>query len=99
VQHEGEKIELQNAMETLGKLVKEASEVAMLCNSFADFEKGFELPPGVLEGGRSRGDGRDFLRILHEFENSTRFGEVTTAAEACQKEGDLRILWAQWAAN
>ena len=78
VQHEGEKIELQNGVEAFRELVEEGLEVALLRDGFADFEKRFELPPRIFEAMGGLVDEWNFLRVLHEIENSTRFGDVTT---------------------
>jgi hypothetical protein len=49
MEHKGEKIEVHNAMEALGKVVEERREIAVLSDGFAHFEQGFELTPGVFE--------------------------------------------------
>src|SRR5271166_2835698 len=85
VQNKSKKIELQNGVEALGKFVEETVQVVVLRDGFADFEKRLELPRGVLEAGSSRGVGRDLLFIVHERQNSTRFGEVTTGAGMNEK--------------
>ena len=60
VKRQGEEIEIDDGVETLGEIVKEFGEVTLLRDGFADFEKGFELAAGVLVGGvgasRGRGD-------------------------------------------
>jgi len=66
---------LQDAVEALGELVKEGFEVALLGDSFADFQKRFQLSAGVLQARRGT---RYVLRIRHEIENSTRFAGATT---------------------
>jgi hypothetical protein len=96
VEHEGQKIELQNGVETLGEFVKEGLEIALLGDGFADLEKRFELPVGVLEARGSLSDGWNFLLILHELQNSTRFGEVTTER---QRQGKLGSAYAQGTAG
>jgi len=72
---------LQNVVEALGELVEKPVEVALLRDRFADFKKRFELPAGVLQSGSGRGAGGNFLRVVHENQNNTRFGEVTTAVK------------------
>jgi len=41
-------------MEAARKIVEKRGEIALLGDGFADFEQGFELTPGMLEG---RGEG------------------------------------------
>jgi hypothetical protein len=55
VKNQAEKIELQDGVESIGKLVEEELEVALLGDCFADFEESLELPHGLREG-RRRGD-------------------------------------------
>ena len=50
VERQREEIEIDDGVETLGKIVEEFGEVALLRDGFADFEKGFELAAGVLVG-------------------------------------------------
>src|SRR5208282_177211 len=78
VENEGEKIELQNGVEALGELMEKAFEVALLGDGFADFEKRFELAAGVLETGGRLGERWNFLRVVHEKQNSTGNGAVKT---------------------
>ena len=58
VQDEGQEVEFNNRMEAARKIVEKRGEIALLGDGFADFEQGFELTPGMLEG---RGEG-DFGR-------------------------------------
>ncbi len=55
MKNQAEKIELQDGVEAIGKLVEEELEVALLGNRFADFKEGLELPHRLCEG-RRRGD-------------------------------------------
>ena len=65
-------------MKAFGKFVKQGFQVALLRDGFADFEKRFKLAARVFQARGDRSDASDFLRILHEFQNSIRFGGVTT---------------------
>ena len=94
MQHQGKKIELQNDVEPLGKLVEETSEVTLLGNGFTDFQKRFELTTRMLQAGSNWNAEGDFFRIVHEFQNSTGFEEVTTIADGCANAEDLPILGA-----
>jgi hypothetical protein len=49
VKHKREEIKINNAMQALGKIVKESGKIAMLRNRFGHFEQGFELAPGMFE--------------------------------------------------
>ena len=91
VQNQGEKIELQDGVKAFGKFVKQGFEVALLRDSFADFEKRFKLPARMFQARGGRSDACDFLRVLHEFQNSIRFGGVTTGRTVRETNG-LRIL-------
>ena len=55
VQDEREEVEFNDGMQAAGKVVEKRGEIALLGDCFADFEQGFELTPGMLEG-RSEGD-------------------------------------------
>jgi len=55
VENESKKVELDNGMKAPGKVVEKRGKIALLGDCFADFEQGFELTPGMLEG-RSEGD-------------------------------------------
>jgi hypothetical protein len=60
VEREREEIEIDDGVKALGKIVEEFGEVAFLGDSFADFEKSFELTAGMLvrfDAGRC-GSGR-----------------------------------------
>lgn len=91
VQDKREKIELQDRVQTFGKFVKQGFEVALLRDGFADFKKRFKLPARALQAGGGRSDACDVLRVLHEFQNSIRFGGVTTGTTVRGTNG-LRIL-------
>ena len=84
-------------MEALGKIVEQGFEVALLGDGFGDFEKGFHLASRVIGGrgrsARSRGgvearaSSEGYCQILHEVQNSIRFGEVTTEGRRAEKRG------------
>lgn len=66
VENECEKIERQNGVKTLGKLVEETLKVALLGDGFGDVEEGFELAAGMLNRGDRRRDGGNRIgRIRH----------------------------------
>ena len=48
VEREREEIEIDNGVETLGKVVEERGQIALLSDGLANFEQGFELTAGVL---------------------------------------------------
>jgi len=58
VKNQGEEIEGQDGVETLGELVEEGFEVALLGDGLADVEEGLELAAIVLDGGGRLGRGR-----------------------------------------
>ena len=72
--------------------MEEDFQVALLRNGFADFQERFKLTLRVLQARIGENTAGDFLRILHEFQNSIRFGQVTTERNRCVKLRDLRIL-------
>ena len=57
--------------------MEQAFQVALLRDGFADFEKRLELTAGLFQAGSTRWDTGDFLGVLHENQNSTRFAWVT----------------------
>jgi len=86
-------------VETLGEIVEESFQVALLGDGLGDFKQGFDLAGRVVVG-RSGGRGCDeariverwMLQISHKSEDSTRLAEVTTKRGACGCARDLRIL-------
>jgi hypothetical protein len=71
VERQREEIEIDDGVETLGKIVEEDGEVALLGDGFADFEEGFELAAGVLVGEVGGGSvvGRGFVyRVACRFD-------------------------------
>src|SRR5260370_4550165 len=78
VKNEGEKVEVDNGMEAAGKVVEQRGEIALLGDGLADFEQGFELMPGVLEGGRERHFRRGEDGIRHCKHDNTRVGGGST---------------------
>jgi CDI toxin RNase A-like protein len=87
VQHENEKVEGQNGVETLSQFVKQGFQVALLGDGLADVEQRFELAPGMPDGRESLRALRRIYRVSHEFENSTAFGGVTIRAERAGVRG------------
>jgi hypothetical protein len=71
VQHQDQKIELQNGVEMLAEIVEQGLQVALLRNRFADNQKRFKLAAGVLQPRRRGNPNRSFLRVLHKIQNST----------------------------
>jgi hypothetical protein len=64
VKDQGEKVEGKDAVETLGKIVEEGFQVALLGDGFGDFEEGFDLTRGMVDGRRRvRGRGRSLGRV------------------------------------
>ena len=58
VEDESEEVEFDDGVQAAGEVVEKRGKIALLGDGFADFEQGFELTPGMLEG---RGEG-DFGR-------------------------------------
>lgn len=50
VKDQGEKVEGKDAVETLGKIVEEGFQVALLGDGFGDFEQGLDLAGRVVDG-------------------------------------------------
>jgi len=49
VERECEKVEIDDRMQSLGKVVEQCGQIALLRDGFADFEQGFQLPPGMID--------------------------------------------------
>jgi len=49
VQHESEKIGIDDGMQAQGKLMEQRLQIAMLRDDFADVEQRFQLTPGVIK--------------------------------------------------
>jgi len=81
VKDEREEVEVDDGVEAAGKVVEKRGEIALLGDSLADFEQGFELTPGMLER-RSKGDfGRGNDRLRHSRQDNTGVGEGSTLGE------------------
>jgi hypothetical protein len=78
VKDEGEKVKIDDAVETLGKVVKKSVEVAMLGDGFRHFEQGFELTPGLFKRRRGSRFGWGDCRIRHTSQNSIGVGGGST---------------------
>ena len=50
VKDKREEIKFDDAVKTLGEVVKKSGEIAVLGDGFGHFEQGFELTPGVFKG-------------------------------------------------
>jgi hypothetical protein len=94
VKHQAEEVEGENTVETLGEVVEESFQVALLSDGLGNFEQGFDLAGRVVVGrsGEAHIVERWMLQIGHENEDSTRLGGVTTKGVAWGSAGDLRIL-------
>jgi hypothetical protein len=78
VENESEEVEVHDRVEAFGKVVEKRGKVALLGDGLADFEQGFELTPGVLEG-RGEGDfGRGNDGIRHRRQDTTGVGGGST---------------------
>jgi hypothetical protein len=82
VQDEREEIEVNDGVQARGEVVEKRGKIALLGNSFADFEQGFELAPGVFERRGERRFRRRNDVIRHNKQNSTRAGEGSTEGMA-----------------
>ena len=78
VKDKGEEIEIDDGMETLGKVVEKRGKIALLGDGLADFEQGFELTPGVFQRGRERHFRRRNNGVRHTRQDNTRVGEGST---------------------
>ena len=78
VENEGEEVEVDDAVETLGEVVEKRGEIALLGDGLADFEQGFELTPGVFERGRERHFRRRNDGVRHTRQHNTRVGAGST---------------------
>lgn len=82
VKDEREEIEVDDGMETAGKVVEKRGEIALLGDGLADFKQGFELTPGMFER-RGEGDfGRGNDGFRHRRQDNTWVGEGSTAEGA-----------------
>jgi len=54
VKDEREEVEVDDGVEAAGKVVEKRGEIALLGDSLADFEQGFELTPGMFKRGGER---------------------------------------------
>src|SRR5229473_3238503 len=79
VKDEGEEIEIDDGVETLGKVVEQRGEIALLGDGLADFEQGFELTPGMFKRGGERHFRRGDDGFRHRRQDNTRVGEGSTA--------------------
>ena len=69
-------------MQALGEVVEKALQIALLGDSFADVEEGFELAAIVVDGGSGAGTrGRRIGWFSHKVQDSTRFRGVSTELE------------------
>jgi hypothetical protein len=78
VKDEGEKVKIDDAVKTLGKVVKKSVEVAMLGDGFRHLEQGFELTPGLFKRRRGSRFGWGDSRIRHRSQNSIGVGGGST---------------------
>jgi hypothetical protein len=79
VKDEREEVEVDNGMEAAGKVVEKRGEIALLGDSLADFEQGFELTPGVFERGGKRHFRRGDDGIRHRRQDNIWLGGGSTA--------------------
>ena len=78
MKNQSEEIEVDNGVESAGKVVEKRREIALLGDGFADFEQSFELTPGVFERRseyhfRRRDDG-----FRHRKQDNTQVGGGST---------------------
>jgi len=79
VEDERQEIEIDDGAQAVRKIVEQRGQIALLGDSLADFEQGFELTPGVFErGGKSHFRRRDD-GIRHRKEDNTRVSGGSTA--------------------
>ncbi len=78
MQHEREKIEINDAMETLGQIVKKSGKVAMLRDRFRHFEQGFELTPRMFERRCGVGSGGEIAGSAIESRIAPALGRGST---------------------
>ena len=81
VKDEGKEIEIDDRMEAAGEVVEQRGEIALLGDSFADFEQGFELTPGMFKRGGERHFRRGDDGIRHRKQDNTGVGEGSTQRE------------------
>jgi hypothetical protein len=98
MENEGEEVKIDDAVETLGKVVEKRGEIALLGDGLADFEQGFELTPGVFERGRERHFRRRNDGVRHTSQDNTRVGAGSTEGGGevgCLSFHTLRSMWDQ----
>src|SRR5258708_534881 len=79
MENEGEKVEVDDGMETLGEVVEKRGQVALLGDGLANFEQGFKLTPGVFKpGGNGQFGGRNEV-FRNEKQDTTGVGKRSTA--------------------
>ena len=80
VKDEGEEIEVDDGMEAAGKVVEKRGKIALLGDSLADFEQGFELTPGMFKRGGERQFRRGDDGFRHRKEDNIWVGGGSTGA-------------------
>ena len=78
VKDEREEVEVDDGVKARGKIVEKRGEIALLGDSLADFEQGFELTPGVFKRGGERHFRRRDDGIRHSRQDNTRVGGGST---------------------
>jgi len=83
MQHQAEKIKFNDRVQADGKVVEERGEIALLRNSLAHFEQGFELTPGVLQRGSLRHFRRRDDTLRHKTQDNTGRRRVLNQQDEC----------------
>jgi hypothetical protein len=78
VKDEREEVEVDDRMEAAGEVVEQRREIALLGDSLADFEQGFELTPGMFKRGGERHFRRGDDGFRHRWQDNTRVGGGST---------------------
>ena len=82
VKDQSEEVEVNDGVQSRGKVVKQRRKIALLRNSLAYFEQGFELSPGVLQRRSMRHFRRRDDPFRHRRQDNTRKSDGSTAARA-----------------
>ena len=82
VKDQSEEVEVNDGVQSRGKVVKQRRKIALLRNSLAYFEQGFELSPGVLQRRSMRHFRRRDDPFRHRRQDNTRTSDGSTAARA-----------------
>ncbi len=78
VKNESKEIEIDDGMETAGKVMEQRGEIALLGDGLADFEQGFKLAPGMFQRGGERHFRRRDDGFRHRKQDNTRVGGRST---------------------